>query len=737
MNAKSSLSNLGVLGLSKRYIIKNNISNNRIYGKESYKQETDEPSEEVMNPPSGKNLIPFDLEVNSLSIFNGNPKTKGTSSMANEMKILGGKHNLRMKSIKVISRKIKSPYEPVPYLDRLTSEEAKTLTGSKSQNITEEEVITSRSVENGNRTPCSRNVENGHKNPCSRNVENGHKNPCSRNVENGHRTPCSRNVENGNRTTCYQNGENGNRIPSSRNVENGHKTPCSRNVENGHKTPCSRNGENGHRPPSSRNVENGNRTTCSTSSKNTREYWYLNKTTATILIIQSIYGVLYTAFIRYSAEADGSEMRNSIHPVRGGFTHEDLSSKTAEMFLPFLYIYILLTSKDSFETMRETRSSLGNFSLLFSLGLEWTLLLLAFFKEDKIRFTISIESIVETECLMVSFTICYLMLRRKISLLQLILLQIIHIQVQILTKYVLENHFKVNDSGMTMLSHVFGSLFGLSASFPLDRRSEPKISKKRRYSSISVPLLLMVILPSLAYVRTSDDAKRRVVIHSVLVMTSSFVIGLPTSSIFNKNRKYSLRKILDGLIGASAAIGSVSHLMFDVYGSIFVGLCTTIITIALISALENKYPDIEEQNFFGLFIRHGLNGIIGGLLSSLLSILASSDIGYYGYSLFKIYPVRTPTEGSNELLEVQSYLPIPAGEGRTAFEQGGFQLAGLVVVLLSASVGGALSGFLLRFKLFEGFLEEDFDEEEEEYSSQGRFLPFNNNNNNSNNNINN
>ncbi|RXG53992.1 hypothetical protein Avbf_12490 [Armadillidium vulgare] len=46
---------------------------------------------------------------------------------------------------------------------------------------------------------------------------------------------------------------------------------------------------------------------------------------------------------------------------------------------------------------------------------------------------------------------------------------------------------------------------------------------------------------------------------------------------------------------------------------------------------KNKYPDIEEQNFFGLFIRHGLNGIIGGLLSSLLSILASSDIGYYGY----------------------------------------------------------------------------------------------------------
>ena len=58
-------------------------------------------------------------------------------------------------------------------------------------------------------------------------------------------------------------------------------------------------------------------------------------------------------------------------------------------------------------------------------------------------------------------------------------------------------------------------------------------------------------------------------------------------------------------------------------------------------------------------------------------------------SLYLVFPARAPSEN---LTEVEILLGIEPGEGRSAAQQAGFQLALLASTLFLAIVGGLLTG---------------------------------------------
>jgi len=60
--------------------------------------------------------------------------------------------------------------------------------------------------------------------------------------------------------------------------------------------------------------------------------------------------------------------------------------------------------------------------------------------------------------------------------------------------------------------------------------------------------------------------------------------------------------------------------------------------------------------------------------------------------MFELYPARAPEAYSDDLKEVNQYLNIPGGLGRTVGKQIVYQLLGLLVTLSAAALVGALTG---------------------------------------------
>ena len=76
------------------------------------------------------------------------------------------------------------------------------------------------------------------------------------------------------------------------------------------------------------------------------------------------------------------------------------------------------------------------------------------------------------------------------------------------------------------------------------------------------------------------------------------------------------------------------------------------------------------------------------LLSVSHSFYLSLNHSLFG-SLYLVFPARAPSEN---LTEVEILLGIEPGEGRSAVQQAGFQLALLASTLVLAIVGGLLTG---------------------------------------------
>lgn len=62
-------------------------------------------------------------------------------------------------------------------------------------------------------------------------------------------------------------------------------------------------------------------------------------------------------------------------------------------------------------------------------------------------------------------------------------------------------------------------------------------------------------------------------------------------------------------------------------------------------------------------------------------------------SLYRLFPARSPVNGSSEVLDAKYYhRKIQPGQGRSASEQAGYQIAALVVTLAISIIGGLGTG---------------------------------------------
>ena len=231
------------------------------------------------------------------------------------------------------------------------------------------------------------------------------------------------------------------------------------------------------------------------------------------------------------------------------------------------------------------------------------------------------------------------------------------------------------DMGGSMYVHTFGAYFGLTVSYMISNKEKIKNVKDNFGSSRNSDMFAMVgtlflwiFWPSFNGALAVGNSQHRVVINTVLSLTNSCLSAFIASKILRG--KFSMVDIQNATLAGGVAIGSSADLVIGPYAALIIGSIS-----GAISVCGYKYisPFLERtiglHDTCGVHNLHGIPGLIGGTVGAISASLASDTV--YGDNITQIFAAR---------------------EYRSAFEQGGYQFAALLISIAMAICGGAITG---------------------------------------------
>lgn len=138
--------------------------------------------------------------------------------------------------------------------------------------------------------------------------------------------------------------------------------------------------------------------------------------------------------------------------------------------------------------------------------------------------------------------------------------------------------------------------------------------------------------------------------------------------------------IQNATLAGGVAIGSAADMVVNPWAAMLIGILASGVSVwgytVLMPMLESKLRLFDTCGVHNL---HGMPGLIGGITGAIASACVGDEV--YGQNIGTVYPARE--------------------EGRSAGEQACMQLLALVITVGIASVSGVLTGFVLKFNVFE------------------------------------
>ena len=103
-------------------------------------------------------------------------------------------------------------------------------------------------------------------------------------------------------------------------------------------------------------------------------------------------------------------------------------------------------------------------------------------------------------------------------------------------------------------------------------------------------------------------------------------------------------------------VGSTADMVLQPYGACVAGSVAGMVsTIGYKVVGSFFYEKLKVHDTCGVHNLHGMPGVMAGLLSVLMVILASEES--YGTSLYRVFPYCAPAEGSHAIKKVQQDFP--------------------------------------------------------------------------------
>ncbi|KAJ8316488.1 hypothetical protein KUTeg_006502 [Tegillarca granosa] len=142
--------------------------------------------------------------------------------------------------------------------------------------------------------------------------------------------------------------------------------------------------------------------------------------------------------------------------------------------------------------------------------------------------------------------------------------------------------------------------------------------------------------------------------------------------------------IQNATLAGGVAVGTTAHMPIQPWGAALIGSLAGLLSVFgykyLTPCLSKK---LKIHDTCGVNNLHGMPGIFAGIVGAIVAAAASYDS--WGYTLYSIFPAIAPARNSSLPEMHTSMFPnidIPAGEGRSGIEQGGYQMLALVITLV-------------------------------------------------------
>ncbi|KAK5923880.1 hypothetical protein CgunFtcFv8_000808 [Champsocephalus gunnari] len=349
-----------------------------------------------------------------------------------------------------------------------------------------------------------------------------------------------------------------------------------------------------------------------------------------LFVAQVTIVAFYAAFVTYDDQADARFQNNRTKPM------ENAVYKDYPMFTD-IQVIIFLGFGCLFAFFRLYGFGGMVFNLLTAaFSIQWAILVQGYFQfshDGKIHLGVINLIYAEFACAVV--LISFGAVLGKTSPLQLLVMALLEVPVFAVTEWAVLKYLKINDSGGSILIHLFACYFGLGVTFVLYRphlnegHAKANTSYQSDILSLIGTLFLWVFWPSFnSSLTLKGDDQHRAILHTFIGLSASTLTAFALSAMLNKNGK---------------------------------------ITIS----------DIQNVTLAG----GGDSGGVCGYDDNSCSCICSG----------------APVEGDPKLHKLQILIPgLQPGLGRTAREQALFQVAAVFSTIGVSTLGGILTGFVLK-----------------------------------------
>ncbi|XP_017708037.1 PREDICTED: ammonium transporter Rh type B isoform X2 [Rhinopithecus bieti] len=459
------------------------------------------------------------------------------------------------------------------------------------------------------------------------------------------------------------------------------------------------------------------------------------------LFLQGATAVLFAVFVRYNHKTDAALWHRGNHSNADNefyFRYPSFQDVHAMVFVGFGFLMVFL--------QRYGFSSVGFTFLLAAFALQWSTLVQGFlhsFHSGHIH--VGVESMINADFCVGAVLISSGALLGKTGPAQLLLMALLEVVLFGINEFVLlhllgvrvwggmewgvgggqgqplsQEHGggggvlplhltappQVRDAGGSMTIHTFGAYFGLVLSRVLYRPQLEK-SKHRQGSVYHSDLFAMIgtiflwiFWPSFNSALTAlGTGQHQTALNTYYSLAASTLSTFALSALVGEDGRLDMVHIQNAALAGGVVVGTSSEMMLTPFGALAAGfLAGTVSTLGykfFTPILESKF---KVQDTSGVHNLHGMPGVLGALLGVLVAGLATHEA--YGDGLERVFPL------------------IAEGQ-RSATSQAMYQLFGLFVTLMFASVGGGLGGLLLKLPFLDSPLDSQCYEDQVHWQVPG------------------
>lgn len=435
---------------------------------------------------------------------------------------------------------------------------------------------------------------------------------------------------------------------------------------------------------------------------------------ALVLVLQVVIITLYAVFVTYDDNSDAKMQNNETNPMENS-VYRDYPFFADVQVMIFIGFGCLL----GFFRFYGFSGMVFNF-LTATFTIQWAILVQGFFQfyyDGKIH--LGVINLVNAEFACAVILISFGAVLGKTSPVQLLFMALLEVPFFAVTEWAVLKYLRINDAGGSILIHLFACYFGLGVTFVLYRPVLNKGHAKEITSyhsdilSVMGTLFLWVFWPSFNSALTiKGDDQHRAILHTFIGLSSSTITAFALSALFNKRGKLTMADIQNVTLAGGVTVGASVDMMISPVAAYVLGImgCTAcFFGYRYLSPFLAQTMRIQDQ--CGIHNLHGLTGLISSTAGICAILLAKEET--YGPSMYQIFSHRAPPLGDPKLLELQKLIPgLKPGLGRSAEEQALYQLAAIVSTMAAATIGGLITGLVMRLPFMASPPDNDcFDDE--------------------------